>query len=293
MKRALAGLLILATALPVLAEAPQQSLRPVARQADAQVASPPQASAESTARTPAEAAAAAESGTYATPTPARNASAIVPEDLGVRQQAEPKRRGLLGIFRPRERTNRVEKTARAVEARRRQNMVCGDPKLQGIAIGRVAAETGGCGIDQAVRLQSVAGIGLTTHAVMDCTTAMSLKAWVESAVKPVIGSRGGGVKDLQVAAHYACRSRNNQKGAKISEHGRGRAIDISGFRLNDGTTIDVLTGWNSRQDGKALRSMHRLACGPFGTVLGPNSDRFHANHFHLDTARYRSGSYCR
>jgi hypothetical protein len=39
--------------------------------------------------------------------------------------------------------------------------------------------------------------------------------------------------------------------------------------------------------------MHKAACGPFGTVLGPNSNRFHQDHFHFDTARYRSGSYCR
>jgi len=39
--------------------------------------------------------------------------------------------------------------------------------------------------------------------------------------------------------------------------------------------------------------MHRAACGPFGTVLGPNADRFHQDHFHFDTARHRSGPYCR
>jgi hypothetical protein len=42
-----------------------------------------------------------------------------------------------------------------------------------------------------------------------------------------------------------------------------------------------------------MRRMHRGACGPFGTVLGPEADRYHQDHFHFDTARYRSGSYCR
>ena len=45
--------------------------------------------------------------------------------------------------------------------------------------------------------------------------------------------------------------------------------------------------------GKALKKMHKIACGPFGTVLGPNANRFHRDHFHFDTARYRSGSYCK
>jgi len=28
-------------------------------------------------------------------------------------------------------------------------------------------------------------------------------------------------------------------------------------------------------------------------VLGPEAARYHQDHFHFDTARYRSGSYCR
>ncbi|MFC6587279.1 extensin family protein [Sulfitobacter pacificus] len=104
---------------------------------------------------------------------------------------------------------------------------------------------------------------------------------------------GGGLSSLRVAAHYACRTRNNQKGAKLSEHGKGRAIDISGFRLADGSEVSVLKGWNARRYSKAMRRMHKGACGPFGTVLGPKANRFHLDHFHFDTARYRSGSYCK
>ena len=33
--------------------------------------------------------------------------------------------------------------------------------------------------------------------------------------------------------------------------------------------------------------------GGFGTVLGPESDQFHQDHFHFDTARHRGGPYCR
>ena len=124
---------------------------------------------------------------------------------------------------------------------------------------------------------------------------------VAGRAQPMLGIRvsdghagqGGGLKELRVAAHYACRTRNNRKGGKISEHGKGRAIDISGFELADGRTITVLKGWRARRSSKAMRRMHQGACGPFGTVLGPESDRFHQDHFHFDTARYRSGSYCR
>lgn len=54
----------------------------------------------------------------------------------------------------------------------------------------------------------------------------------------------------------------------------------------------VLGGYRSANQGPILRRMYKGACGIFGTTLGPDSDRFHQDHFHFDTAQYRSGSYC-
>ena len=176
---------------------------------------------------------------------------------------------------------------------RQRGSICGDIDIQGSAIGGVPGRIRGCGIPDAVRVREVAGISLSQESTIDCGTAKALKTWVERSAKPELRSFGGGLKRLRVAAHYACRTRNNQPGAKISEHGKGRAIDISGFILNDGSEISVLRGWNEAKTKRAMRAMHKGACGPFGTVLGPNSDRFHRDHFHFDTARYRSGSFCR
>jgi hypothetical protein len=69
-------------------------------------------------------------------------------------------------------------------------------------------------------------------------------------------------------------------------------VDIGGFVLSDGTRVTVLNNWGEGRYGQALRAMHRAACGTFGTVLGPEANAYHRNHFHFDTARYRSGSYC-
>jgi hypothetical protein len=42
-----------------------------------------------------------------------------------------------------------------------------------------------------------------------------------------------------------------------------------------------------------LRRLHRGACETFSTVLGPDANEAHRNHFHFDLAsRRRSGSYC-
>ncbi|WP_240705252.1 extensin family protein [Pacificoceanicola onchidii] len=170
--------------------------------------------------------------------------------------------------------------------------LCGDPLLIGEPIGDVPG-SGVCGVEDAVRLRAVGDVALSQPATINCRTARALSTWVETGAKPAVGKRGGGLSRLHVSAHYVCRTRNHQPGARISEHGKGNAIDINAVYLQDGTEISVLRDWGGGKNGKALKAMHKSACGTFGTVLGPNSDRFHKDHFHFDTAQYRSGSYCR
>lgn len=171
--------------------------------------------------------------------------------------------------------------------------VCGDPWIKGEEIGEVESSVRGCGVAEAVQVQSIGGLSLSQRAIMECGTARTLRRWIDGSLKPAVGTTGGGVASLKVAAHYACRTRNSRKGARISEHGKGRAIDIASFRLNDGDEISVLNDWGEGKKGRILQRLHKSACGPFGTVLGPDSDRHHQDHFHLDTARHRNGSYCR
>jgi len=196
-------------------------------------------------------------------------------------------------LRPFVRPKAIVQKAMAQRQERARGAVCNDPDIQGENVGLVPARISGCGVQNAVKVRSVSGIGLSQQSVMDCKTAQALKKWVNSGMKPSVGNHGGGVTQIRVAAHYACRTRNNQPGARVSEHGKGRAIDISGFRMRDGSEISLLKGWDRRDTGAILRKMHQRACGIFGTVLGPESNRFHRDHFHFDTARYRSGSFCR
>jgi hypothetical protein len=41
-----------------------------------------------------------------------------------------------------------------------------------------------------------------------------------------------------------------------------------------------------------LRQLHRGACGTFGTVLGPNANEAHRNHFHFDLAARKRAALC-
>lgn len=194
--------------------------------------------------------------------------------------------------RPVQRPAAIARAAAERRAAVQRGQVCGDPAIQGEALGRVPGR-GACGIESGVRVRSVAGVTLQPAATLDCNTARALKRWVTTGAQAAVGNTGGGVRSLRVVSHYACRNRNSAASGRLSEHSFGRAIDIAGIGLRDGREITVLTDWNTQGDGARLRQMWRAACGPFGTVLGPNANRFHRDHFHFDTARYRSGSYCR
>ena len=168
----------------------------------------------------------------------------------------------------------------------RKGSVCGDRSIRGEKIKPITSKVKGCGIAEPVRVTEVAGIKLSQAVTVECGTVVALKDWIDKAMRPAFGRRE--VVQLRIAAHYACRGRNNKKGARISEHGKGKALDISGFIFADGSE------WTIRRDyNKQIRKAHKGACGIFGTTLGPGSDGYHEDHLHFDTARYRSAPYCR
>jgi hypothetical protein len=195
-------------------------------------------------------------------------------------------------LRPMMRTPEFTQQVLFGRAKRRRGSVCGDIDIQGEKAGDIPGKLKGCGARDAVRVRSVSGVTLSRSALMTCETAKALNKWVSRDVEKAFG-RANRVVQLRVAAGYSCRTRNNRPGARISEHGRGRAIDISGFVLADGTTVSVLKGWLDKPTRKALRRMWKSACGPFRTVLGPEADIYHRDHFHLDVAHHRRGRYCR
>ncbi|HEY0212209.1 MAG TPA: extensin family protein [Paenirhodobacter sp.] len=172
-----------------------------------------------------------------------------------------------------------------------RGQLCGIPGLVGRQIPPITSNVRGCGLPDGVEVTQVSGIPLSIPIQVDCNTAGRLKYWVDRGILPAVGGRGGGVARLEIAGSYTCRPRNNQSGAKVSEHGRGHAVDLRGITLRSGEVITVEDNWRSH--GQMLQRIHAAACGPFGTVLGPQSDRFHHDHIHVDTAQNRGGAYCR
>ena len=168
--------------------------------------------------------------------------------------------------------------------------VCGTAALVGRVLPRETGE-GGCGIAVPVRLAVAAGVALEPPATVACETARTFAGWLEAAAKPEFAARGARLEAVTVADAYSCRGRNRKAGAKLSEHAFGRAIDISGFRLGDGTEVTVREDWGTKDWGPVLRRAYDAACGRFGTVLGPEANALHADHLHLDVAARRS-PYC-
>jgi len=75
--------------------------------------------------------------------------------------------------------------------------------------------------------------------------------------------------------------------AELQKLGRGsdaKAIPVTGPGGKE----------ESRKTAEAafLRRLHRGACGTFGTVLGPEANEAHRNHFHFDLAQRKRNAFC-
>lgn len=184
---------------------------------------------------------------------------------------------------------RVQKAVRY----KKKGSVCGINGLRGYHVKRISGQ-GGCGVKNPVKLTEVDGVKMTREVSIGCNTAKAFYTWVQKGAKPAVGRNGGGLAKVQVIGGYACRNRNSAKNGRLSEHAKGNALDIAGFILKDGTSVSVLRDWRSRSKGSMLKRMHKTACGPFKTVLGPNANKFHQDHFHFDVAQHRGGgTYCK
>ena len=173
-------------------------------------------------------------------------------------------------------------------------IVCRDPRLTGRTLPRIVDPQQPCGIANPVEITTIDGAELSTPAKLTCPTARRLADWVSGIARPAARRElSGEISGLWVMGSYACRTRNGKAGARISEHARGRAIDLGGVVLADGRDVTVLDHWDSDETRRFYREIHRKACGLFSTVLGPDADKWHNDHLHFDLAARLGDPYCR
>jgi hypothetical protein len=145
-----------------------------------------------------------------------------------------------------------------------------------------------CGYEDAVRLTGGAfdvdwhpsGLGTS------CPVAAALALWTWHVVQPAaIEHFGRRVAAIDHFGSYSCRHLYGRAEGRWSEHATADAVDIAGFRLEDGTRISVRGDWNGTGAKSAfLHDVRNGACDLFSTVLSPDYNAAHNDHLHLDQA---------
>lgn len=155
----------------------------------------------------------------------------------------------------------------------------------------------GCTNLNTVQLSAVASdraiLSVTNLGPVTCEVSQVFAGWarfgVDRAARQILGS---GLRTIETMGSYSCR--NVAGTSRRSAHAAGAAIDVSGFVLEDGRRITVRHGWNGpdQREREFLRVVHRSACKRFDTVLGPDYNSAHEDHFHVEGALVGRG-YCR
>ena len=155
---------------------------------------------------------------------------------------------------------------------------------------------GGCRMIDTIKLMDF-GTPTTNLGAMTCPLASSFTDWARYGVAPAAKHYlGSEVVKIETMGTFNCRAVNGSRSGKLSEHAFANAVDVSAFVLRDGRRVSVLNGWRGSSEEQAfLRRLHQSACKRFGTVLGPDYNAAHANHFHFDMAKSTSNgtAYCR
>jgi hypothetical protein len=153
----------------------------------------------------------------------------------------------------------------------------------------------GCSTVGTVSLAALQGdaarFQLSNLGPVSCPLAETLAAWarfgVDRAAREVLGSA---LARIETMGSYSCRDVAGS--GRRSAHATAQAVDIAGFVLADGRKISVLGEWNAGDpdERRFLRLAHASACKRFGTILGPDYNMAHRDHFHLEAT---GGGYCR
>lgn len=119
-----------------------------------------------------------------------------------------------------------------------------------------------------------------------CPVAAALALWEWHVVQPAgLAHFGSRVAVIDHFGSYSCRRLYGRPEGDWSEHATANAVDIAGFRLEDGTRISVIGDWaGGGAEAAFLRDVRDGACDLFATVLSPDYNAAHADHLHFDQA---------
>ncbi|MDR3497499.1 MAG: extensin family protein [Ancalomicrobiaceae bacterium] len=144
-----------------------------------------------------------------------------------------------------------------------------------------------CGADHPFKVAAVSNgmVELSSAALLNCPMTVAMDDWMERVVQPNAATYiGQPVVKLKLLGSYSCRHIAGV--ASVSEHAYMDAIDVGGFIFADGREILVARDWNGADPvyRQFLRMVGGESCAVFNTVLGPDYNSDHHDHFHLDMA---------
>lgn len=141
-----------------------------------------------------------------------------------------------------------------------------------------------CNIRDRVELRSVAGMTVAPFETR-CQTALRLAMWAEHGIKPAASEHfSSKIERIVHNSSYNCRQIRapGGSGGRMSTHATAEAVDISGVVFQDGRRLSLLDGWPADDArGAFFRDLRDNACKWFRVTLGPEYNRLHADHFHL------------
>jgi hypothetical protein len=152
-------------------------------------------------------------------------------------------------------------------------------------------DQGACNVPHPLSVSSIgSGVALSPAATLTCSVTESLALWARDVLVPAAEKHLQARPDELVnASAYVCRPRNNQPGAKLSEHARANAFDIAAIGFADHDPVAVESRGSDDSEGRFQMAIREGSCRYFTTVLGPGSNAAHATHFHFDMAERRGG----
>jgi hypothetical protein len=153
-----------------------------------------------------------------------------------------------------------------------------------------ARRSGQCGYDDAVRFTKGGSLEIAWRPAdlgTSCAVSASLALWEWHAVQPAaLKHLGSKVVAIDHFGSYSCRRIYGRSEGAWSEHSTANAVDIAAFRLADGRRVSVMGEWDNKgAKGRFLRAARDGACDLFATVLSPDYNAAHRDHFHLDQAQ--------
>ncbi len=143
----------------------------------------------------------------------------------------------------------------------------------------------GCGWVNGVRIKRAGGASISVGRI-SCEAGAALALWIAHDVQPLAKAiLGAPVSSIKHLGTYSCRNIIGRPFWRKtrSQHATANAIDISGFKLANGSRVSVKKHWKGKgKKARFLRAVHERACRYFRVAIGPEFNSAHHDHFHYD-----------